>query len=199
MNSYFGTRNPGVETTELRSQNVTYEERNGAGRFAYRTNDNRTGRVTFHAHAPQPLVEVCAAVRYQVRVPPPEDAHYQIDVSTDGGATWQLLAVSDIPTDNEHSSGWLAGSVDVSAAIVKDALVEVQFYAGGHKTGLIDARLYGIYETEPAGPLTITYGWKENGQPRQHTERIAAGTNETTFTVLTGANIEDDFVRLAAE
>ena len=79
-------------------------------------------------------------------------------------------------------------------------LVRVHLNAGGHKTGLIDARLYGIYRRpEPAGPLTITYGWKENGQPREHTEKIAAGTNETTFTVPTGENIEDDFVRLTAD
>ena len=193
---------PRYEFLEFRSPNVTFQPRSENNRLVYRTTNNKPGQVVFDVFAPdmlsRTLSEIRAAVRYQLHVPPPRDADYHLDISTDNGKTWQTFATADIPTDNEHSSGWLAGKIDVSDADVDIASVRVHLDGGGHKTGLIDARLYGIYETEPAGPLTITYGWKENGQPREHTEKIAAGTNESTFTVPTGANIEDDFVRLTA-
>lgn len=192
------------EATDLRSPNVTYHGRSEDNRFAYRTNDGKPGQVVFRVHGPpysflEPLTEVRAAIRYQLRVPPPENADYHLDISTDDGGTWQTFATADIPADNEHSSGWLAGRAEVSDADTNQTLVRVHLDAGGHKTGLIDARLYGIHRTAAPGPLTITYGWKENGQPRQHTETIAAGAREATFTVPTGTNVTDDFVRLAAE
>jgi hypothetical protein len=186
------------EATELRSPNVAYHGRSEQNRLVYQTTDNRPGHVVFRIAADRPLTEVRAAVRYQLRVPPPENADYHLDISTDDGKTWRTFATADIPADNEHSSGWLAGSVDVSDADVREALVRVHLYAGGHQTGLIDARLYGIYRTPEPGPLEITWGWQEDGQPREHTETIAAGTAEATFQIPTGRNIRDEFVRMSA-
>jgi len=77
--------------------------------------------------------------------------------------------------------------------------VRVTLYAGGHKTGLIDGELYGIYDAGESGPLQVTYGWKENGQLKTHTEKVAAGAKEQKWTVPTGKSIRDEFVRIAAE
>lgn len=109
------------------------------------------------------------------------------------------FATVDNPADNEHPSGWLTGSSDLSQADVTTALVRVHLDAGGYKTGLIDARLYGLYATPPPGALTITFGCRDDHPPRQHTESLAAETTEAAFTVPTGANIQNKFVRLSAE
>jgi len=200
-----GLEDPEFAYSELehrRSPNVTYQGKSDANRLVFRTTDNKPGTIVFLVagllSASERLREVRAAIRYQVRVPPAEDCDYHLDISTDDGETWQTFASADIPADNEHSSGWLAGSVDVSEANVGTALVRVHMDGGGHRTGLIDARLYGIYRTPPPGPLEITWGWDENGQPREHTELIPAGTRETTFTIPTGTDVTDRFVRMSA-
>ena len=43
----------------------------------------------------------------------------------------------------------------------------------------------------------MTYGWKENGSIKTHTEAIVAGLKAKKFTVPTGKSIEDVFVRIA--
>jgi hypothetical protein len=186
------------EEVQLRSPNISYTPRSEDNRLVYRTIDNKPGKLVFRLDASERLTEVRAAIRYQLRVPPPENCDYHLDISTDDGKTWRTFATADIPADNEHSSGWLAGTADVSADDVTEALVRVHLYAGGHQTGLIDARLYGVYRTPEPGPLEITWGWQEDGQPRRHTETIAAGTTEATFEIPTGRNVRDEFVRMSA-
>ncbi len=181
-----------------RTKNLAYRGRSAISRLAYETTNNKPAIVVFPVVSPQPLVEVRAAIRYQVRVPPPDEHDYRLDVSVDAGKTWQTFAKAEIPKDNEHSSGWLAGSADVSKANVKEALVRVTLYAGGHKTGLIDAQLYGIHETERPGAVEVTYGWKENGELRTADQRLVAGVTEKTWQIDTGDKIRDEFVRMSA-
>jgi hypothetical protein len=130
-------------------------------------------------------------------VPPPENCDFRLAVSTDDGTTWRDFARADIPADNEFSSGWLAGSADVSAANAPRALVRATLYAGGHRTGLIDAQLYGVYGTETPQAVEITQGWNEGGIVKTHAETVPAGTQEHRFHVPTGANVRDEFVRIA--
>jgi hypothetical protein len=186
------------EAVPLRSANVAYVGRGAKSSRAYETTDNKPGAVVFRIASPAPLTEVIAAVRYQVPVPPPANCEYRMEVSADGGRTWRAMARADIPADNEYSSGWLTGTADLSSAKANEALVRVHFYAGGHRTGLIDAQLYGLYPTAAPQPLTLTYAWKESGQLKTHEEPISAGLAEKTFTINTGQTLTDEFVRLTA-
>ena len=122
----------------------------------------------------------------------------RLEVSTDRGETWEEFARSDIPTDNEFSSGWLAGSADVSDRKSRQAWVRFRMYAGGSPTGVIDARLYGVYRTPPPGAVTLEYGWREGGELKTHTVKIPAVALKETFMVPTGSKITDEFVRISA-
>jgi hypothetical protein len=106
------------------------------------------------------------------------------------------MGKAEIPADNEFSSGWAYGTANVAEAGVKSALVRLHFHGGGYRTGVIDARLYGIYRTPAPQALDIEYGWREGGALKTHLEKVSAGVAERAFTIATGASIVDEFVRL---
>jgi hypothetical protein len=191
------------EVTTLRSENVQYAGRNAASRLAYRVAGNKPGQIVFRVDSPRLLLELSAAARYSVRSPSPPNCDFRLDVSQDGGKSWHALARADVPTDNEFSSGWVYGRADMpeqeeNGSGVRNVLVRVTLHGGGYQTGLLDAQFYGVYRTSPPQAATITYGWKESGQPRTHVENIPAGKTEHAFTVPTGAAIVDEFVRIEA-
>jgi hypothetical protein len=188
------------ERLELRSNNLAYRGRSANSRLAYETTNNKPASVVFPvSYEGTSLAEVRAAIRYQVRVPPPEQHDYHLDVSWDDGKSWQTISKAEIPKDNEHSSGWLAGAAKEPKGATHSALVRVTLYAGGHKTGLMDVQLYGICRpAENIGPLQITYGWKENGELKTAEQKLPAGTKDQTWKVLTGEKIRDEFVRMTA-
>lgn len=102
-----------------------------------------------------------------------------------------------LPEDNEFSSGWVYGSIDDIPGDARTALVRVELNGGGSHTGLITAELYGLRKTPPPRPATITYGWVEDGQSRDHNFHVLAGTASATSLVPTGKIIRDRFVRIA--
>jgi hypothetical protein len=181
-----------------RSANMAYKGRSSSSRNAYETTDNKPGTIVFPIEAPAELLEVRAAMRYAVRVPPPENCDYRLEVSTDDGASWSPLAKADVAHDNDFSSGWTYGSADVATAKAKKALVRATIYAGGYRTGLIDIQLYGVYRTPPSGPVEVEYGWREGDAKKSDTRSIAPGAGEDRWTVPTGAGIRDDYVRIVA-
>lgn len=185
------------EATELRSSNVVYRGRSEKNRRAYETTNNRPGHVVFQVAAPNRLSEIRAAMRYQIRVPPPENCEYRLEVSTDGGSTWRSFARSDIPLDNEFSSGWIAGRTPIKED-VKKALVRFSMDAGGHRTGLIEAQLYGVYDTGTPQNVTVEYGWLESGETKHHRETIRSTEQSKTFRIDTGSDVADQFVRISA-
>lgn len=184
-----------------RSANLAFRDRTQS-RVAFETTNNKPASIQFPVVSRQPLTEVRAAVRYQARVPPPEKSSYRLEISTDGGQTWRQMAEAKIPQDNEHSSGWLYGSADVrtgnSPGTFSTAAVRATLDAGGHKTGLIDARVYGIHETSRPGEVELTYGWKENGELKTAARKLAAKTTEDTWSIETGDKLRDEFVRISA-
>jgi hypothetical protein len=188
----------GFEHITHRTKNLAYRGRSLTSRLAYETTNNKPASTVFAIVSPQPLLEARAAIRYQVRVPPPEEHDYRLEVSTDSGKTWQTFAKAEIPRDNEFSSGWLYGSADISHAQTKEAWIRVTLYAGGHKTGLIDAQFYGIYEQPSPSSMKVEYGWLEGGRPRSHVEDIPTGAKTHVWEILTGEKITDDYVRLSA-
>lgn len=192
------SRASAFEERSMRSENVAFRGRTEKSRQAYETTNNKPGAVVFAVNSPSSLTEVRAAIRYQLRVPPPEDHDYRLEVSTDDGNSWETFAKADIPSDNEFSSGWLAGRVRLEGNS-KKALVRFSMYAGGHRTGLIDAQLYGIYDVPSVQPVTVEYGWLENGDLKRHTEHISRRTRFHEFKIDTGTEIRDQFVRFTAE
>ena len=186
------------EEKSLRSANVVYRGRSEKSRRAYETTNNKPGTVVFRVDAPSRLTEVRAAVRYQLRVPPPQEDDYHFDVSIDNGKTWRMFAKADIPVDNEFSSGWLYGTVKVNGD-TEAALVRFSMYAGGHRTGLIDAQFYGIYDAPSNQAVTVEYGWREANRLKCHTETVPRGIFQQTFRVGTGSSIRDEFIRLIAD
>jgi hypothetical protein len=188
----------GIEVKEMHSPNVAYLGRGKESRLAYQVKGNQPGEIVFRLASPQPLLEITAAARYSVRSPSPPGCDFHLELSTDGGRTWRRFAESEAPTDNEFSSGWVYGKADVASAKVDEALVRVHLYAGGYPTGLVDAEFYGIRQTPPPQTLELTYGWREDGQSKTHSQSIPAGAAEHRFHVPTAKSITDDFVRLAA-
>lgn len=186
-----------VEVKQMRSANVAYQPRSAKTRLAYRTTNNKPGWVVFRVDAGErKLRSVHAAARYQVRVPPPKDCDYRIEISTDKGHTWRPIVQADVPADNEFSSGWIYGRAEVAGASAGEALVRIRFYQGGYQTGLIDVQIYGVYEQSRPSETVLTYGWSEGGRSRTHVARLPAGTDEKTFNVSTGKKIADEFVRI---
>ena len=186
-----------VEVRDMRSENVVYHARSKQQRLAYETTNNKPGQVVFRVDTgPNDLQEVRAAGRYKLRVPSPEDCDFRIEISTDQGNSWQLLAKSDIASDNEYSSGWMYGTADMSDKNVREALVRMTFYQGGYSTGLIDAQIYGIHRQASAGEATVTYCWREEERAKTHTEEIPSGAKTHTFDVPTGKDVRDEFVRI---
>ena len=183
------------EVQNLRSPNVRYAPRTRNSRYVYQTTNNKPGHVVFKIEAPRELVEISAAARFGIRVPPPEGSDFRLELSTDGGQSWQPLAHAEVPADNEYSSGWMSGKLPARGDS-KSALLRVQLYAGGHTTGLIEVQAYGVYRTAPPQPVTITYSWKENGSVRSHREQLPAGTGRHEFVVPTGMDIVDELVRM---
>lgn len=187
-----------LEEKSLRSANLAYSPRDKQQKVAYKTQNNKPASVVFKIDASQPLVEVSAAARFGIRVPPPEKTDFHLDVSTDGGKTWSQLGKADLPADNEFSSGWMYGRADVSKAEAKTALVRATVYAGGYTTGLMEAQLYGLRKTAAPSAAKITYGWEEGGKAKTHVEDVPVGAKEHAFKVPTGGAIVDEFVRIEA-
>ena len=186
------------EEVSMRSTNLKYSPRSRKVRFAYQASDRKPAHVVFKVAAPQKLTEVRAAVRYKVPVPPTEGCDYRLQVSTDQGVTWTTFATADIPTDNEFSSGWLAGTADVSVANGKTALVRFQMSTPGRNAALIDAQLYGIHEVPPPGPVTVEFGWLEGRELRTHTTQLAPKVFATKLRVPTSSDVNDSYVRIRA-
>ncbi len=187
------------EERSLRSSNVVYAPRTKENRFAYRTTNNQPGAVVFRIDSPTDLVEVSAAVRFGLRVPPPTNCDFRLELSVDGGSSWRELGRADILPDNEYSSGWMYGRSPVKESGVRTALVRAHFYQGGHSAGLIEAELYGLRRTSQTPAVSITHAWRENAQWREHKELIPAAAVEHSFQVPTGAAITDDYVRIAVQ
>lgn len=184
------------EEKSQRGANIAYVGRSPKSRSAYNVQGNKPGTVVFKVEAPDNLTQVRAAGRFNVRVPPPENCDFHIDVSTDGGKTWKLMGKADVPKDNEFSSGWMYGAADVSAAKTKTALVRFTVYQGGYQVGLMTAEVYGVHQTPPPQPVKLTYAWNEGGTVKTHVEQVPAGKAEHRFQVPTGKTITDEYVRM---
>ena len=177
------------------SGNLAYAPRSAKQRLAFKTTNNKPGQIALTVAAPENLIEVHAAARFQVRVPPPKGCDFHMALATPGGA-FQKFAEAKMPGDNEYSSGWVYGMQPITIP-TKASQVRVNIYAGGYTTGLIAAEAYGVYRTSEPDASVVTYAWKENGAVKTHVEQIPAGAKEKKLIVPTGKAITDEYVRIA--
>ncbi len=186
------------EEVSLRSQNLVYKPLGEGTRLAYETTNNQPASVVFRIDSPRPLEQVRGAFQYSIRSPSPKNSEFSMEVSVDEGKSWQAMARAEIAEDNEFSSGWLAGELDLSESDVKTALVRCRLYAGGYPTGLLQAQFYGVQRTSPPQRLEISYGWSEAGHLKTWRGEVDAGVGKQAFHVPTGEQVSDRFVRFHA-
>ena len=186
------------EVRALRSSNLQYRPRSVKNRYAYQATDTNPAEVVFRLESPDDLQEVRAAVRYRLPVPPTSGCDFRLEVSTDSGTSWQEFANADVPSDNEFSSGWMSGSVNVSSRASRQALVRVRMHTPGRSAALIDARIYGTYKVALPGEMSVEFGWLQGGKPMSNKAELVAGVISTSLFVPTGDEIVDRFVRIEA-
>lgn len=184
------------EQRSLRSSNLRFVGRSASERLAYQVMDHKEASVVFRVPSATPLISLAAAARYAVRSPSPKGAAFRLDFSADNGETWTEFAASIPPEDNEYSSGWVYGSTDIAPVTATEALVRVRVFGGGASTGLLAAELYGVRQTARPSEMSVTYGWFEGNQHREHAFIVPADTADFSATIPTGAMVRDDFVRI---
>ena len=90
------------------SDNLQYAARSAKQRLAFKTTNNKPGIVAMNVTAPDNLIEVHAAARFQVRVPPPKGCDFHLSLATPNHP-FEKFAVAPMPADNDYSSGWVYG------------------------------------------------------------------------------------------
>ncbi len=182
----------------MRSPNLVYKGLSTGSVRAYETTNNKPGHLVLRLQQNgKPIRQLRAAIQYGLRSPTPDGSIFSLEVSTDQGLSWQRFAESEIAADNEFSSGWLAGKTDVNPTTDDPILVRINLYAGGYTTGLLQAHLYGVYETDLPQRAELTFGWKENGEAKTWSKVVSDTTQAQKFQVPTGEKIVDDFVRIS--
>lgn len=186
------------EDREQRSSTMEFRGRRPGQREAYAVRGRETGSLVFRIDSPTELVGLSAAVRYFVGSPTTAGAQYSLSWSIDGGQSWHAFGRVTLPPDNEYSSGWVYGSAEkLAAGESRSALVRVELNGGVHPTGLITAEMYGLRKTAAPLAATVTYGWIEDGKPREHAFQVPAGAVSATGHIPTGKVIKDHFVRIS--
>lgn len=185
------------EQVSMRSPNLVYKGLSTGSVRAYETTNNKPAHLVLRLKQPaKPIRELRAAIQYGVRSPTPAGSEFSLEVSTDQGQSWRRFAQSEIADDNEFSSGWLAGKTDVNPTSGDPILVRINLYAGGYTTGLLQAHLYGVYESDPPQSVELVYAWKENGELKTWSTVVSNTTDNQTFQFATDEQIMDNFVRI---
>ena len=148
-------------------------------------------------------IKAPGAIRHASGVVRVEDARggpWSVEFSLDGGKTWQV-GVKDVKTGGEGDKQWDNGSAGYIWAEMdfpgnkkaKDVLIRFG------KGNILQAQVFATYEQKDTSAVDVTYGWTEDGKPRQDTHKIASGKVTDTWTVPTGEKVKTKWVRFAAE
>jgi len=163
----------------------------------FRTSDDDPSHRVYRIEAPGPIRHVAGVARCQGEGPSPWGP-WSIETSLDSGQTWKDAAPS--LTLNEQESDWGGGrnayiwaNLDLPGNRSESVLVRFG------KGDILAAEVYATYETASASPLTVTYGWLEDGKPRNHSHFIPAGSTADNWNVPTGREVARQWVRFEAE
>jgi len=135
---------------------------------------------------------------------PPKPAKYNIDYSTDGGATWQsvLKDWQVIQRKPEPEDWWSQTFCSGEAAVPAVAgPVQVRFTNTGGRS-FMRAQAELAYAVDNTSPLKVTYAWKEAGAVKNATHTYAAsapGKPDATWSFTAGVKPETFYVEYAAE
>jgi hypothetical protein len=162
----------------------------------YRRKDlEKDGCRVYQIKAPSRIASASGVAR----VSGPKGAAWSVEFSVDGGRTWQA-GVKDVktggPEDKEWDdgkAGYIWAEMDFPKGKGKDVLVRFG------KGNILHAQVFATYETKNASPLTVTYGWTEDDQPKENMHKIKAGQGSDTWTIPTGQKVKTKWVRFAAE
>jgi hypothetical protein len=160
-------------------------------------------RVTLELATPrrEPVLEVHAAAHVHSSSPPQADVKYQIELSTDGGKTWQPL-VKDwtIPRRGDEPKDFWSQSLCWGSAEPRDrkaTTVRVRFRnSGGKSYARCEAHL--VYRTGGTDASKVTFEWKtKDGRTSTVTHAFAAGKADS-WEVPTGPDVQTEWVELEA-
>jgi hypothetical protein len=124
---------------------------------------------------------------------------WSVEFSLDGGKTW-TAGLKDLKVSKEESD-WGGGHHAYAWAQMefpenKNAKAVLVRFGQGN---IVHCQVFATYECRNTSPLEVTYGWREDGEPKKSAHRIKAGQAKDTWTVPTGSSVQAQWVRFAAE
>lgn len=163
-----------------------------------------TPRVTLAIEPPrgQLATHIHAVAHVASSNPPNPEFKYQIDYSTDDGASWQPL-VKDWRIERSHtepkdfwSQSFCYGSLKLPKPTSRP--VQIRFRNDGGKRYL-RAEAHLASQVENTSPLTVTFCWSDDaGENRTHRYHIDRKSNDK-WEIDTKANVEMQWVEMRAE
>jgi hypothetical protein len=155
----------------------------------------KEGFRVYQVKAPGPIRRAAGVARANG----PGFGPWSVEFSLDGGKTWKAglkdLTVSPEESDwggGHHAYAWAQMAFPDNWK-ARDVLI--RFGQGN----VVHCQVFATYEVKNTSPMTVTYGWIEDGQPKTDTHRIKAGRASDTWTVPTGQTVQGQWVRFAAE
>jgi hypothetical protein len=157
-----------------------------------------TPAVTLELASPhgEPATAIHAAAHIQSGNPPRPDTRYQIEYSTDAGATWgPMVADWLIPRRGEEPADFWSqslcwGAAEIAAPGVSS--VRVRFRNDGRRPyARCEAHL--VYRTSGADATLVTFDWTDDSGPRR-AEHTFAGEQPEPWELPTGQNVHTRWV-----
>jgi hypothetical protein len=161
-----------------------------------------TPRVTLELAPPrgERILEVHAAAHVRSGSPPRPEVKYQIEVSTDGGKSWQPV-VKDwtVPRLGEEPKDFWSQSFCWGSRVLKGeaSKVRVRFRnSGGKAYARCEAHL--VYRAAGKDATRVTFAWTDDrGERRDSRVVVAAGQEEAAWTLPTGKGVQTRWVEFA--
>jgi hypothetical protein len=161
-------------------------------------------KVTLELAAPRDgrVLAVHAAAHVFSSSPPSPRVKYRIEVSTDGGKSWQPMVKDwsitrrgDEPKDFwSQSLCW--GALTLDRPTTKP--VRVRFANDGGKAyARCEAHL--VYEPKGSDATRVTFAWSDERSERQASHTFTGGAKAATWTVPTGKSVQTRWVEFAAK
>jgi hypothetical protein len=160
-------------------------------------------RVTLEVAAPrgQPVVAIHAAAHVNSSSPPQPDVKYQIEVSADGGKSWQSMVKNwTIPRrGDEPKDFWSQSMCWGSLPLPEKATgpVRIRFSNNGGKNyARCEAHL--VYTTAGADSTKVTFAWTDDKGEHQADHLYSATNQEPAWKIPTSKNVRTKWVEFAA-
>jgi hypothetical protein len=161
--------------------------------------DSKTNHATLQLATPhkEPAVGIWATCR-QMSSSPPKDSAYNIEYSTDSGATWKsLLKDFKLNMKGLQPDDYFSQSFAQAEGKLEDVTgpVQVRFTnTGGRSYQLAEVQL--AYKVPTTSPVKVTFAWKEGAEVKtaEHTYTVTPGQPDATWSIDAGANPKTQWV-----